>query len=133
MSINKSQLYLGLCVAGLIPVALAYGVAPSTTVPFLFGFPADATNTQHIFRAVMGLYLALAALWTAGIIKPPMRMAALYCNVTFMWGLAAGRVLSLLLDGMPNALLLLYLALEFGFGAIGLWVIKQECQKNGQC
>jgi hypothetical protein len=41
-----------------------------------------------------------------------------------MFGLAAGRALSLLLDGMPHWLLVVYLVLEIGLGAVGAWLLK---------
>ena len=43
-----------------------------------------------------------------------------------MLGLAAGRILSLIIDGMPNWLLVVYLALELFFGILGLVVIKKN-------
>ena len=41
-----------------------------------------------------------------------------------MLGLASGRVLSLVVDGMPHPLLIAYMLLEFGFGAIGVMLIR---------
>jgi len=41
-----------------------------------------------------------------------------------MFGLAAGRVLSLLLDGVPHWLLVVYLFLEVAFGLIGLRLVR---------
>jgi hypothetical protein len=43
--------------------------------------------------------------------------------VIFMLGLAAGRLLSLLLDGRPHWLLSVYLVLELGFGGFGAWLL----------
>jgi len=41
-----------------------------------------------------------------------------------MFGLAAGRIMSLVLDGMPHWLLFAYLLAELAFGAIGLRMLK---------
>ena len=41
-----------------------------------------------------------------------------------MFGLAAGRIMSLVLDGMPHWLLFAYLVVEVAFGAIG-WKLLQ--------
>ena len=43
-----------------------------------------------------------------------------------MFGLAAGRVVSLVVDGMPHPLLVIYLVLEVGFGAVGYYLIKHS-------
>ena len=43
-----------------------------------------------------------------------------------MLGLAAGRVISLVLDGMPHWLLVVYLLLELGFGLVGIKMIHKE-------
>jgi hypothetical protein len=46
--------------------------------------------------------------------------------VVFMLGLAAGRLLSLVVDGVPHWLLLAYLALELGIGLVGLLLLKRQ-------
>lgn len=74
----------------------------------------------------MGLYLAFAAFWIMGAYKAQLRQAALYSLVVFMLGLAAGRVLSLAVDGLPNWLLLVYLVLELGFGVVGVQLLKRS-------
>ena len=57
------------------------------------------------------------------------RLPALYSLVIFMLGLAAGRVLSLVVDGMPHWLLIVYLVLEVGFGVVGIKMIRNEQSK----
>ncbi|WP_104040408.1 DUF4345 domain-containing protein [Vibrio hyugaensis] len=122
------SIFLLLAAAGLTPIALSYGFSPVDSLSFLFGIDASSVNVSHIFRAVMGLYLALAMFWVMGAMSTKYRLAALYSLVIFMWGLAMGRLLSLLVDGMPHWLLVAYLFLEFGFGLVGLKMIKKEEQ-----
>jgi hypothetical protein len=110
---------------GLIPIALSYGAAPNSTVPILFGFPADTVNAAHIFRAVMGLYFGMVVLWLAGFFNHRFTTPALLSLVAFMFGLAAGRLLSILLDGTPSPLLIGYFFLEVIIGAIGLWSLRK--------
>jgi hypothetical protein len=43
-----------------------------------------------------------------------------------MFGLAGGRILSLILDGMPHWLLAVYLVLELVFGVLGILLIKKS-------
>lgn len=49
----------------------------------------------------MGLYLANVILWLAGAAMPSLTGAALWSLFIFMAGLAAGRVISLIHDGIP--------------------------------
>lgn len=125
---NAQRLFLLVAAIGLFPIALSYGAVPQLSLNYLFNLDVSDTNSIHIFRAVMGLYLALIAFWLVGVFKSQFRLAALYSLVVFMFGLAAGRILSLVLDGMPHWLLTTYLFLELAFGAIGVVLIKRSKQ-----
>ncbi len=122
----KDSLFLYLAAAGLTPVALAYGLAPDLTVPQLYGVPVDTVSTEHVFRAVMGLYLAMVVFWILGARRESLRFAALCSVAVFMLGLAAGRALSLLVDGTPATLLAVYLLLEIGFGVVAIVLARQH-------
>jgi hypothetical protein len=123
---NSRQIFLIIAALGLVPIALSYGLVPEKSLGYLFQMSVSDINTTHIFRAIMGLYLALATFWITGAIKPDLRQAALYSLVVFMLGLAFGRLLSLVIDGSPNILLLLYLFLELGFGVAGIVLLRRE-------
>lgn len=122
---NIRQIFLLITAIGLMPIALGYGLAPNKSLAFLFDLPVLNVNGIHIFRAVMGLYLALTVFWIIGAFKAEVRQAAIYSLVVFMLGLAAGRALSLAVDGMPHWLLVVYLILELGFGIVGLKLLKR--------
>jgi hypothetical protein len=64
--VDQKQFFLLVAAIGLTPIALSYGAMPQQILPWLFGIPIVGTNEMHIFRAVMRLYLALAAFWTTG-------------------------------------------------------------------
>ncbi len=121
---DKQSWFLVIAAAGLTPIALAYGAMPSASVPALYGVAVDDVSTTHIFRAVMGLYLAMAVFWLLGARREALRLPALYSVIVFMLGLAAGRALSLVVDGMPNPFLVVYLVLEIGFGVVGIALVK---------
>jgi hypothetical protein len=74
----------------------------------------------------MGLYLAMAGFWIVGAFRAEIRQSALCSLVVFMLGLAAGRVVSLVVDGMPNGLLVAYLALELSLGILGAQLLKKS-------
>lgn len=122
---NIRQLFLAVAALGLLPIALSYGLVPQKSISYLFGITVSDTNSIHIFRAVMGLYLALITFWLIGAFNVLLRQAALYSLIVFMFGLAAGRILSLILDGMPHWLLTLYLVLELVFGFLGILLVKK--------
>lgn len=123
---NPQSIFLIVAALGLTPIALSYGYAPIVSLDYLFAIDATPVNVSHIFRAVMGLYLALVLFWLSGAMIQKYRLPALYSLVIFMLGLAAGRVLSLVVDGIPHWLLIVYLVLEVGFGMVGIKMIRNE-------
>jgi hypothetical protein len=123
---NLQKALLLIVAIGLIPIALSYGLMPIESLDYLYNIQVSDINVIHIMRAVMGLYLALIVFWLMGVFKPHIRKAALYSLIVFMFGLAAGRILSLIIEGIPNWLLLVYLFLEVGFGFLGLVLLKKS-------
>jgi hypothetical protein len=121
-----SQKFLVLTAVGLTPIALSYGAAPKSSLSYLFGITIDGINDTHIFRAIMGSYLALSAFWLLGAYRQKLTLPALYSLTVFMFGLAAGRAFSVAFDGIPHWLLVVYFILEILFGAVGLVMVYQE-------
>jgi Domain of unknown function (DUF4345) len=109
----------------IIPVAIAYGVMPGITMPMLFDFPVETVDLTHVFRAVMGLYFAIAGIWIAGIFNPQYWKMATIVNIIFMGGLAAGRMTSLLIDGIPSLLLWLGCIAEAAYALWGYINLKK--------
>ena len=116
----KTRAFLIFCAIGLVPIALGYGAKPSVSLDILFGMTVDTTNLTHIMRAVMGLYLGMAVLWLWGAFRISMEGPALVACAVFMLGLAAGRILSFIIDGMPHWLLIIYAVLEIVLGLIAV-------------
>ena len=121
---TREKLFLLAATLGLIPIALAYGLMPQESLPYLYGVEVSGTSGIHIYRAVMGLYLAMALFWFLGSCSGELERPAIYSLVVFMLGLAAGRLLSIAVDGMPHPLLAVYALLEIGFGVIGILLLK---------
>ena len=109
------NLHLILSALVVIPAAFIYGLNPEVVLPGLFDFQVGTTDLKNVFRAVMCLYLATAILWCLGVAKPGLWKTATLLNIVFMGGLAAGRTLSLFLDGIPSPL--------FAYGLAGEWVL----------
>jgi hypothetical protein len=118
------RLYLLFSAAGVAGLALIYGADPATILPNLLDVSVDSTDLTHVFRAIMGLYLGMIALWLLGVIRSDFTRAAVVAEIFFMFGLAAGRVLSLVMDGVPSAMLVISTALELAMGIGGLLILK---------
>ena len=120
----KARVFLIFCAVGLVPIALGYGAKPSASLDILFGITVDTTNLTHIMRAVMGLYLGMVVLWVWGAFNKQMTIPALVSCAVFMLGLAAGRILSFILDGMPHWSLIVYAVLEIVLGLAAIVIYK---------
>lgn len=121
-----NRLILVLAAVGLVPIAMSYGLVPSKSIPFLLEFPVEGTNQTHVFRAIMGLYLANVLFWLAGAMLPSFTRPALWSLFIFMAGLAAGRVVSLVVDGFPNFVLVFYMVAEIAFAALAVTALKKD-------
>jgi hypothetical protein len=122
----KTRAFLIFCAVGLVPIALGYGAKPSASLDALFGISVDTTNLTHIMRAVMGLYFGMVLLWLWGAFSRSMAGPALVACAVFMLGLAAGRLLSFVLDGMPHWLLIVYAVLEIVLGVAAVLLYKSQ-------
>lgn len=126
----KTRAFLIFCALGLVPIALGYGAVPSTSLDALFGITVDTTNLTHIMRAVMGLYLGMVVLWLWGAFSRSMEEPALVACAIFMLGLAAGRILSFVVDGLPHWLLIVYAGLEIVLGLTALALYRGQRSKG---
>jgi Domain of unknown function (DUF4345) len=84
----------------------------------------------HIFRALMGLYLGMVTFCIIAAFTPEWRHVAVIWAVFFAYSLAIGRILSLIVDGMPSPILLFYMAVELIVGTLGLLVLIRERQSS---
>jgi len=122
---TKESIFLLLAAAGLTPVALSYGLMPQVSMSYLFEIDASSVNSSHIFRAIMGLYFGMVIFWVAGAYKRSLTLPALWSITVFMLGLAMGRAIGIVLDGVPHLLLVAYLVLEIGFGSVAYYLASR--------
>jgi hypothetical protein len=123
MHIKKAYLIFAFCAVAVI--ALLYGVSPQWFAQRFLGLADLDPGLAHILRAVMGLYLALGLFWLHAAFHETYRNAAVLTTVVFSGGLVSGRLVSLLVEGRPAPLLLLYVFMELALVPIGLWVFRQ--------
>ncbi|NOH31541.1 DUF4345 domain-containing protein [Vibrio mediterranei] len=119
------QTFLALTSVGLMPVALSYGASPFKTTKWLY--KADINdNIAHIFRGIMGIYLAMIIAWLLGAFSSTFTLPALFTLVFFMFGVAFGRIISFVQEKRVHALFYLYLILEIILGSIGLYLLVTQ-------
>jgi hypothetical protein len=122
MQLKKA--YLTLASVAVAIIALLYGISPTWYAATFLGITDLNPNVAHILRAVTGLYLALAAFWLYSAFNDKYRNTAVLTTILFAGGLAAGRCVSLIVDGQPAPVLLIYGAMEFAVVLIGYWVFR---------
>ncbi|MCL9804649.1 DUF4345 domain-containing protein [Flavobacterium amniphilum] len=110
----------------VLPVSLIYGFAPD----FFFKLTVNTIDEQNILKAIMGIYIAFAVLWILGVCKLKFWKIATVSNFIFMFGLAFGRIISMVLDGIPSALLLLGVSGELILGFYGVYIYQYHQNKT---
>ena len=125
---TNSMMKIFLLVAGvfLIPVALTYGIDPAATLPQFMNVTVEGTDQTHIFRALSCLYLGMVAFCIIAAFTPAWRHVAVIWAVFFAFSLAIGRIISIIVDGMPSGMLLFFLAVELVVGTLGLLLLNRE-------
>lgn len=116
----KIHLIISVFIVGA--VAFVYGFEPQSQ----FDIHLKTIDEHNFFKAIMGLYLGFSILWILGILKNSYLKTALITNIIFMLGLTFGRVLSLLLDGIPTFGFLFGTFAELFLGCYGLWVLSKK-------
>jgi Domain of unknown function (DUF4345) len=122
MQLKKACLTMAF--AAVTIIALLYGISPTWYAATFLGITDLNLNIAHILRAVTGLYLALAAFWLYSAFNDKYRNTAVLTTILFAGGLVAGRCVSLILDGQPAPVLLIYGAMELAVVVIGYWVFR---------
>jgi|688.fasta_scaffold00793_20 hypothetical protein len=98
--VKNLHLLISALIVGL--AGLAYGLYPNQILPLLFDFKIETVDLNNVFRAIMGLYLALAFYWLYGVCNIAYWRQATLSNVIFIAGLAFGRIVSIIIDGWPS-------------------------------
>lgn len=123
------NLHLLLSISIVIPIAFIYGISPNS----LFDIHINSIDEANVFKAIMGLYLAFASFWIIGVIKPNYWKAATISNLLFMLGLAFGRIISMLYDGLPSPLFICGTIGELvlaSYGFFQLFITKKNTNGN---
>ena len=122
MQLKKA--YLTMAFVAVTIIALLYGISPTWYASNFLGLTDLNLNVAHILRAVTGLYLALAAFWLYSAFNDKYRNTAVLTTILFAGGLAAGRCVSLIVDGQPAPVLLVYGGMEIAVVIAGYLVFR---------
>ena len=122
------NLHLWLSSLTVIGVGISYGISPNQILPIFFDFKVETIDLNNVFRAIMGLYLGLAFYWIYGIFKSEHWKNATLISVIFMGGLALGRIISILFDGIPSLPFSIGTVAEILFMFWGIRNLKKETE-----
>ncbi len=121
---KSDSIFLLVVAIGVFFASLGYGLFPYTSMQSLYEIEVSNINAANIYRGIMGLYIALSIFWIVGAFKDSLRLAALWSLTVFMTGVGLGRVLSIIIDGMPDMIFINYLTVEIIGAFLGFKFIK---------
>ncbi len=117
--INKIHLIISICI--VIPTAFIYGFKPELS----FDMFLETIDEHNFYKAIMGLYIGFSMLWILGVFKTKYFQIALITNMVFMFGLGFGRILSIIIDGIPTSGYIFGTLAELFLGFYGIWVLNR--------
>jgi hypothetical protein len=121
---------------------LSYGIDPAAILPKSTHIVVEGPDQNEMLRAVMGHYLGMTIFCVIAAFTPAWRHVAAIWTVFFLYSIAAGRILRLIVDGTPSPIRLFYIAVELIGGTLGLLVLARErthdlfrkvCNFSGSC
>ncbi len=116
------NIHLIISVIIVAPTAILYAFCPN----ILFEISPYTIDEKNVFKALMGLYLGFAFLWTLGILNPKLWKSATQSNIIFMFGLAFGRTISILMDGLPSFIFILGTIGEMILGSYAYFQLQKQ-------
>jgi len=121
----KESWFLILTAIGVALVSLGYGVNPKLGMPLIYGIDIESINQINIYRAIMGLYLAISLYWIIGALYENVKLSALWSMFVFMTGIGSGRLISVYLDGTPSTIFMFFLFIEIISAVLCLFFISR--------
>lgn len=125
---KRENVFLLIASLGVIPVAFTYGVFQNV----FFGIEVNSTEVANIFRATMGLYIAMGTFWLVAAFNDKYTVSALHSVIVFMSGLTIARFVSMAVDGTPNAILVGYAVIEALIAIAGCSTLKRVSRETTQ-
>jgi hypothetical protein len=120
--VKPINLHLTISIFIVANIALIYGFRPD----LWFDVKVLTTDELNIYKAIMGVYIAFSSLWFVGITKEKFWQTATISNFLFMFGLAFGRIVSIIFDGIPSTIFLLGTIGELTLGFYAFYQFKKS-------
>ncbi|MFT5890702.1 MAG: hypothetical protein ACI9Y7_000795 [Dokdonia sp.] len=107
----------------VIPTGIIYG-SPSILQEQL-DIQVNTIDLSNMLKAMMCLYLGVSGVWLLGIWKDTYWKRATQLNILFMLTLATGRLLSMLLDGLPTGGYIFGVIAELTIGCYAVYQLRK--------
>ena len=117
------NIHLIISLAIVVPTAFIYG-SPSM-LPEQLDIQVTTIDLSNMLRAIMCLYLGVSVVWLLGIWKNSYWKSATQLNILFMLTLATGRLLSMLLDGLPTGGYIFGVIAELSIGLYATYQLRK--------
>lgn len=117
------NLHLIVSITIVAPTAIIYG--SSSLLPQYLDIQANSTDFSNLLKAIMLLYLGVSAVWLMGIWKKEYWRKATELNILFMLSLGLGRILSMLIDGLPTGGYIFGVIAEISIGLFSIYQLKK--------
>ena len=125
-----NRLLLGSAALGVAAIGVIYLFTPQTLLS-VYGIDLRSASETNLYRSGYGgLFLAFAILFALGALETHHSRTAQLALLTFMGGLAVGRLVSVVADGWPHTLITAVLVVELIYaGAAGV-VLKATSRSS---
>ena len=127
MSIKKHWIYknLHLLISTLVvvPTGIIYG-SPLILQKQL-NINVNTIDLSNMLKAIMCLYLGISFIWMLGVLKSNYWKRATELNILFMLTLALGRILSMIIDGLPTTGYVFGVIAELVLGFYSIYQLKK--------
>ena len=107
----------------VVPTPIIYG-SPSILSEQL-DIQVNTIDLSNLLKAIMLLYLGISLVWILGIWKTKYWERATQLNILFMLTLATGRLLSMVIDGLPTEGYIFGILAEFSIGLFSVYQLKK--------
>lgn len=119
----SKNLHLLVSLAIVVPTAIIYG-SPSILSEHL-DIQVNTKDLANMLKAIMCLYLGVSAVWILGVWKSEYWKNAKKLNILFMLSLGAGRILSMIMEGMPTGGYIFGLIAELTIGLFSIYQLRR--------
>lgn len=125
-SMPLKRLFLIISCLTICVIASLYGISPEWFFKtFIETGTVPSIDQSHILRAVMMLYITLGLFWLYCAFSAKFRDVGIIVLALFCGGLVSGRILSVIIDGQPSPIFILYIFMELSLIPICIWLLRR--------